>query len=94
MWVITDRYFKLTSAIPTFKTTASHVASLFPDYWIAPIGIPVYLRAENKPRFESKYFELVNKQLDIKHLATTPYHPQSNKQSERFNETIVTRLRQ
>lgn len=40
MLVVTDRYWKLTRAVQMSKMTASHIASLFMDYWEIPYRIP------------------------------------------------------
>ena len=91
--VLTDRYSKLTRAIPTGKTTATTVATIFVDHWVIPYGIPNYVLTDNGPQFVAKFFASVCLALGVKHVTTTAYHPRTNGQTERFNRTIVTRLR-
>ena len=91
--VLTDRFTKLTRAIPTRTTTASDVASIFIDYWIYSYGVPDYLLTDRGTQFMSKFFELVCSSLGVKHVATSAYRPQTNGQAERYNRTMVSRLR-
>ena len=91
--VITDRFSKMTRAIPMRSTTAASVAQAFLDNWVYPYGVPSYLVTDNGPQFASKFFEAVCTMLGVQHYLTTAYHPQTNGQSERFNRTILDRLR-
>lgn len=45
---MTDRYTKLASAVPTSKTTASNITSLFLDSWAIPYGIPEIVLKDNR----------------------------------------------
>lgn len=91
--VITDRYSKVTRAIPTSKTASTHAANIFFEHWVIPYGIPKYLLTDNGPQFTSKFFAMICSLLGVKHLTTTAYHPQTKGQVEHYNKTIVTRLR-
>jgi len=91
--VITDRYSKLTRTIALSKTTAPHVAQAFVDHWVMPYGIPASVLSDNGPQFVSKFMGAVCGILGVKQLTTTAYHPQTNGQTERYNKTIVARLR-
>lgn len=91
--VVTDRFSKLTRSIPMKMTTAVKVAEQFVEQWIIPYGAPDYLLSDNGPQFVAKFFEAICTCLTIKHLTTTAYHPETNGQVERFNRTLVTRIR-
>lgn len=84
---------KLTRAVPTAKTSATQVANIILEHWIVPFDIPSYVLPDHGPQFVSKFFATICGFLDVRHLTTTAYHPQTNGQVERFNKTIVTRLR-
>ena len=56
-------------------------------------GAPQYVLTDNGPQFAAKFFDSVCALLGIRHYLTTAYHPQTNGQTERFNMTIVQRLR-
>lgn len=48
---------------------------------------------DNDPKFVSKVFGAEFGYKRFRHLIATTYHPQVNGQPERYNNTIVTRLR-
>lgn len=83
----------LTRAVPTSKTSSTNIANLFLDNWIVPFGSSGYVLTDNGPQFVGKFFAFVWDDLGVKHLTMTAYHPRTNAQSERFNRTIITRLR-
>lgn len=88
-----DQNPKLIRAIPTFKTSSTHMIHIFLYHWIIPFSIPNYLLTNSRPQFVSILFMLVRGYLSVRHLTTTSYHPQTNGQAKRFNRSIVTRLR-
>lgn len=91
--VITDRFSKLAQVTPLVSTTAPAVANAFVENWVIPYGIPKFVLSDNGPQFVAKFFEAICVLLGLKHLTTTAYHPQSNGQTERYNQTLATRLR-
>ena len=42
--------------------------------------------------FNGKLYEALCREAKIKKIRTTPYHPQTNRQCERFNRTLMTML--
>ena len=91
--VITDRFSKFTRSIPLRTTTAASVAKAFLDHWVYAYGAPQYLLTDNGPQFIAKFFDSVCGLLGIQHYLTAFYHPQTNGKAERFNKTILSRLR-
>lgn len=91
--MITDRYTELTRAIPVTNTTVPHVAAICLDHWIMPFGIPTYLLTDNGSQIVGKFFATLCAFLGTKHLSTTAYHRETNLQTERYNKTIIARLR-
>lgn len=91
--VISDRFTKLTRALPLRETTALVVASAFIDYWVGAYGVPDTVLTDNGPQFASLFFQGVLGMLGIISNYTTPYHPQTNGQVERFNRTLIRQLR-
>lgn len=51
--VMTDHYSR---AVPTCKTTALHIASIFMDLWILPYEIPAPMLTNNGIQVVSKLF--------------------------------------
>ena len=56
-------------------------------------GAPKYLLTDNGKQFAAKFFDSVCGLLGVRHYFTAFYHPQTNGQTERFNKTIMERLR-
>ena len=61
--------------------------------FICRFGVPRELHSDQGRNFESKVFAEICKLLDIEKTRTTPLHPQSDGQVERFNRTVVKMLR-
>lgn len=55
--VMTNRFSKLTEAIWTTKTTATTVATIFINDWVANYGIPSKIMTDNSPQLTSKFFQ-------------------------------------
>lgn len=58
-----------------------------------PYGIPNFVLTDNGPQFSAKFFAGFCVYLGVKHLTTTAYHRQANGQTDRYNITLVARLR-
>lgn len=91
--VIRDCYSQSKRAIPTSDTTFTHIGTLFFDYWLVLYRISTYFLADEDVQFTSKFFATLCTLLGVKHLTTTPYHPQTNGQAEIYYKTILTCLR-
>ena len=91
--VICDRFTKLTRAISMREATALAVASAFKDTWVAAYGIPDTVLTDNGPQFASVYYQGILGLLGIASHYTSPYHPQTNGQVERYNRTLHRQLR-
>ncbi len=55
--VITDRYSKLTRAVPLRSTTAHAVATAFCDHWVFAYGPPVFLLSDNGQQLRPNIFK-------------------------------------
>ena len=56
-------------------------------------GIPDSLLTDQGRSFEAQLYQELLEVLDVKKLRTTPYHPESDGLSERFNRTLLQLLR-
>jgi hypothetical protein len=90
--VISDRFTKLTVAIPIADQTASTVAQAFVDRWMLYFGIPIVLLTDNGSKFASKFMGVLTQMIGIKHVYTSAYRPSTNGQVERFNSTLSDSL--
>ncbi|GFW63094.1 hypothetical protein TNCV_4454421 [Trichonephila clavipes] len=86
--VITDHFTKWCELIPLRKASAQTIANAFFNTYIARYGAPISLISDNGPQFISDVFEHLSHRLDIKHMKTVTYRPQSNL-TERVNRNLV-----
>jgi len=83
--VICDRFTKITRAVPSKDISALDVLSAFLDTWVASYGILDSVLSDNEPQFATVLWQGVLKAQGIDTKYATPYHPQTNRQVERFN---------
>jgi len=86
---IVDRISKLVRAVPLAGITATDVSSAFCRDWISVYGPPDTVLTDNGPQFASILFQGVCNLMGFRNLYTSTYHPQTNDQVERFNQTLV-----
>ncbi|GFX20459.1 retrovirus-related Pol polyprotein from transposon 412 [Trichonephila clavipes] len=86
--VISDHFTKWCELIPLRKASAQTIANAFFNNYIARYGAPISLISDNGPQFISDVFEHLSHRLDIKHMKTVTYRPQSNL-TERVNRNLV-----
>ena len=72
---------------------SEEVARLFQDHAFPYTGIPKRIISDRDPRFTSQFFKELCDQLDIKQNISSAYHPQTDGQLERTNQTLETILR-
>jgi transposase InsO family protein len=91
--VITDHFTKYAVAIPTSSQTAHNTANLLLQHFIYRFGIPRRLHSDQGGSFEAKIIKQLCEAHGIKKSRTTPYHPESDGITERFNSTLLNMLR-
>ena len=91
--MITDRYSKLSKAVPMKTVSAAAVATAFTDEWALTYGPPTDILADNGGAFNSKFFTSVCTILNVRNKFTTTYHPKTNGQVERYNRTFKAALK-
>ena len=90
--VITDHYTRYAQAYPTRDQKASTVARLLWQKFVVNYGIPERLHSDQGKSFEAAViWELCNL-LGVVKSRTSPYHPQGNGMTERFNRTLLSML--
>ena len=90
--VVADSFTKYCWAFPTRNQRANTVASVLWEKVISNYGFPQRLHSNQGQDFESKVISDLCKMAKIDKTRTTPYHPQGNGQTERFNRTLLDML--
>ena len=90
--VITDHFTRYALAYASKTQTAQATARILWDNVICHYGFPEQFMSDQGRNFESDLIQELCKISGVKKLHTTPYHPQSNGQCERFNSTLCNML--
>ena len=86
--VVVDRLTKMVHFIPTTeKTLAEGLARLFRDNVWKLHGLPESIILDKGPQFAVGLMRELNKMLGIKSKLSTAFHPQTDGQTERVNQS-------
>ena len=77
-------------AVP--EATAEQTATFIYEEIICRHGCPTKILSDRGSHFKNQMIEELTKRFEIKHLFSTPYHPQTNGLVERFNRTLCESL--
>ena len=92
--VVVDRFTKQAHFIPTKDTlTAEDLATLFISNIVRIHGLPKDIVSDRDKLFTSKFWGTMMEKLQIKRSMSTAFHPQSDGQTERTNQTLEQYLR-
>ena len=87
--VLVDLFTKLVELVPVKdfikETTACHI-----NNYICRYGAPKKLLSDRGGAFFNEVIEELIKLWGTKKIFTTPYHPQTNSNTERFNRTLYS----
>ncbi|XP_043981200.1 uncharacterized protein LOC122835850 [Gambusia affinis] len=92
MLVITDYATKYPEVFPLKTIKARAVAFSLVQHF-SRVGIPCEIVTDQGTNFMSTLLKQVYQLLGIKGVRTTPYHPQTDGLTERFNQTLKQMLR-
>lgn len=90
--LVGDHFTKWMEAYPIPDQTAETVAHRVVYDFISRFGVPLDIHSDQGRTYESNLFQQVCKLLDIHKTRTSPYHPSSNGQAERFNQVLVNMI--
>ncbi len=91
--IIIDQFTRWVEAFPVPDQGAETTAKTLVYEFISRFGAPLELHTDQDRNFESSLFRNVCSLLQITKTRTTPYHPASNGQVERFNRTLLQMIR-
>ena len=92
--VIVDRYTKMNLYVPTTKRcTSVELAQILMERVVRQYGVPAGLLTDRGPIFTSQYWSDFAYEAHVKHKLSTAFHPQTDGQTERMNQTLEQYLR-
>ncbi|GFO02428.1 Pol polyprotein [Plakobranchus ocellatus] len=91
--MIVDQFTKWVECLPLPSQTAEVTASAAVREFFSRFGCPLQIFTDQGRNFESNLFKSVCESLNINKSRTTPYHPSSNGQVERYNRTLLNAVR-
>ncbi|MBW0534574.1 hypothetical protein O181_074289 [Austropuccinia psidii MF-1] len=92
--VIVDRFSKMAIFIPTYRSiTALDLAQIFISHVFSKHGLPVSIVSDRDSLFVSSFWTQLCQQLKISRDLSTAFHPETDGQTERVNQTLEQYLR-
>jgi len=93
LWVIVDRFTKMAHFLPLKLKTVADLAVIFArDVW-KHHGLPTDIVSDHDSRFTSETWKEFLRLSGIRPRMSTVFHPQTDSQTERLNQTIKAYLR-
>ena len=94
VFVVIDRLSKQAISIPCHKSLdATEMAKLYTYHVYRYFGAPESIVSNRGPQFISRFWNEFQRILGTKVILTSPYHPQSDGQTEIYNRYLQQRLR-
>ena len=90
--VAMDYLTKWPEAKPVKEATAKETVEFVYEDIICRHGCPAKILTDRGTHFNNLLLKGLMKKFEIKHLMSTPYHPQTNGLVERFNRTLCEAL--
>ena len=89
IWVVVDRLTKSAHFLPIReKFSPQKLAKLFMNHIVSLHGVPVSIISDRDPRFTSRFWKGLMKELGVKLNLSTAFHPQTDRQYERTIQTL------
>jgi len=95
LWVVIDRFTKMAHFLPLQKDgkTTADLAIIFAREIWKHHGLPTDIVSDRDSRFTSEVWKEFLRLLEIRPRMSTGFHPQTDGQTERLNQTIEAYLR-
>ena len=91
--VATEYLTKWAEAKAVKTDTAVHAAAFIYEKIISRFGVPEILVSDRGTHFLNSLIQEMTDKFQIDHRKTTPYYPQTNGQTERVNDILVSIIR-
>ena len=92
MLVITDHFTRYPWAFPSRIQTAQATAKIPWENFLCHYSFPEKFISDQGRNFESELIKDLCRITIVDKIRTTPYHPMTNGQCERFNKTLLNML--
>jgi hypothetical protein len=89
---LTDYFTKYVNAIPLPVCSAAVTTEAIFREHVCRYGVPKAITSDQGTSFKNQLMHSLSQLLGYHHILCTPYHSQSNGQTERFNGTFVAQL--
>ncbi|KAD2805709.1 hypothetical protein E3N88_39086 [Mikania micrantha] len=94
IWVIVDRLTKTAHFIPIREDySMDRLAKLYVNEIVSRHGVPISIISDRDSRFTSRFWQTLQNALGTQINMSTSYHPQTDGQTERTNQTLEDMLR-
>ncbi|KAD4888602.1 hypothetical protein E3N88_20675 [Mikania micrantha] len=94
IWVIVDRLTKSAHFIPIREDySMNQLAKLYVNEIVSRHGVPISIIFDRDSRFTSRFWQTLQNALGTQINMSTAYHPQTDGQTERTNQTLEDMLR-
>ncbi|KAD5962056.1 hypothetical protein E3N88_13529 [Mikania micrantha] len=94
IWVIVDRLTKSAHFLPIRKDySMDRLAKLYVNDIVSRHGVPISIISDRDSRFMSRFWQILQNALGTQINMSTAYHPQTDEQTERTNQTLEDMLR-
>ena len=90
--IVTDHFTRYAQAHPSKTQTALATTKLLWNNFIVHYGFPTKIISDQGCNFESQLIEYLCQVAGVQKLRTSPYHPQTNRQCEQFDSTLLNML--
>jgi len=92
--VVVDRFTNFSHFIPCDTSVAAvKTVCMFVDHIFSLHGLPLEVISDRGPQFTAQFYKILLENLGIRPCRSTAFHPQSDGQTERVNQTLEQYLR-
>ncbi len=91
--VLIDHFTRFAQIYPTKKNDGISAADKLFNEFVLKWGLPLRIHTDQGSEFENKLFRRLQQLTGVEKSRTTPYHPEGNSKSERFNRSIINMLK-